>query len=151
MNATVNQVIALPAPTNVNHVIFQGGKEPAPTSLPFIMLTPWKLIAVEDDQKTLWVCKGPHCIKTFKWLDAHECMLTNARKRKWGVRVYPSYTSCRINDETLLHVLGLCAWNLGLIRLVPSKYIYIFFSFDCMDWILDNLSKHRIGDSNDRW
>jgi hypothetical protein len=30
--------------TNVNRVIFWGGKEPTPTSLPFTILTPWKMI-----------------------------------------------------------------------------------------------------------
>ena len=47
--------------------------------------------------KTLWGWR-PRGIQTLMWLAAHERILTNVRRSKWGVGISPTCTSCGRHD-----------------------------------------------------
>ncbi|PNX73126.1 hypothetical protein L195_g029024 [Trifolium pratense] len=51
---------------------------------------------IEGDWKGLWSWKGPYRIQTFMWIAAHEHMLTNNRRRKWGVGISPTCSECNV-------------------------------------------------------
>ncbi|CAJ2669949.1 unnamed protein product [Trifolium pratense] len=102
---------------------------------------------IEGDWKALWSWKGPHRIQTFMWMAAHERLLTNYRRSKWGVGASPTCSACDRDNETTIHVLRDCpiatqTW----IRLVPSNNISNFFSLECRDWIFKN-----INNQNKKW
>ncbi|PNX64704.1 ribonuclease H, partial [Trifolium pratense] len=44
------------------------------------------------------------------WIAAHERLLTNYRRSRWGIGVSPICPSCGNGDETLLHVLRDCVY-----------------------------------------
>ncbi|CAJ2627891.1 unnamed protein product [Trifolium pratense] len=156
-NDIVSQVMALPAPTDVDGPDTLGWA--GTNTHQFTVRSAYTLqhviampLVAEGDWKTLWGWKGPHCIQTFMWLAAHERILTNARRSKWGVGISPTCVSCMREDETTLHVLRDCVHATRVwIRLVPSNYITNFFSFNCREWIFDNINKKGFGASKDGW
>lgn len=108
--------------------------------------------ALEGDWKSLWDWKGPHRIQTFIWLAAQERILTNFRRSKWGVGISPLCTRCGRDDETTIHVLRDCVYATQVwLCLVPSNYITDFFTFDCRNWIFDNISEQGIGNHSTNW
>ena len=63
---------------------------------------------------------------------AHERILTNGRRSRWGVRISPTCTSYEKDDENTLHLLCDCVHATTVqIQLLPSTYMSNFFSFDC--------------------
>jgi ribonuclease HI len=156
-NDIVSQVIALPAPTDTDGPDTLGWA--GTNTHQFTVQSAYTLqhaiampLVAEGDWKTLWGWKGPHRIQTFMWLAAHERILTNARRSKWGVGISPTCSSCMREDETTLHVLRDCVHATRVwIRLVPSNYITNFFSFDCREWIFNNLNKKGMSASKDGW
>ncbi|PNX66909.1 ribonuclease H, partial [Trifolium pratense] len=62
---------------------------------------------IEGDWKALWGWKGPYRIQTFMWIAAHERLLTNYRRSKWGVGISPTCSECNRDNETTLHGLDL--------------------------------------------
>ena len=107
---------------------------------------------VGGDWKTLWNWKGPHRIQTFILLAAHGRILTNYRRSKWGVHISPTCPYCAREDETIIHVLRDCVYTTRVwLKLVPSNYITNLFSFDCREWIFNNLNKKGIGDNPATW
>jgi len=104
------------------------------------------------DWKSLWNWKGLQCIQTFIWLNAHDRILTNYRRSRWGVGISPTCPCCGSEDETTLHVLRDCNYATQVwIRLVPSDCITDFFSFDCRNWVFTNHNKRRNKDLNSKW
>ncbi|CAJ2644330.1 unnamed protein product [Trifolium pratense] len=63
---------------------------------------------IEGDWKAVWSWKGPHRIQTFMWMAAHDRLLTNFRRSKWGVGASPTCSRCDRVNETLIHVLRDC-------------------------------------------
>jgi len=151
----VNQILALPTLSDFDgpDTVGWGGTNP----LQFTVQSAYNLqqetsLAVGGDWKTLWNWKGPHRIQTFIWLDAHGRILTNYRRSKWGVGISPTCPCCAKEDETVIHVLRDCVHATQVwLRLVPSNYITNFFSFDCREWIFNNLNKKGIGDNPATW
>ncbi|PNX68691.1 ribonuclease H, partial [Trifolium pratense] len=138
-NDIVSQVMALPAPTDVDGPDTLGWDRTnthqftvrSAYTLQHVIAMP---LVAKGDWKTLWGWKGPHRIQTFIWLAAHERILTNAGRSKWGVGISPTCASCVREDETTLHVLRDCVHATRVwVRLVPSNYITIFFSFSCRE------------------
>lgn len=90
--------------------------------------------------------------RLFIWLAAHERILTNVRRSKWGMGISLTCTSCGSHNETTLHVLRDCVHATQVwLRLVPSNFITSFFSFYCRACIFTNLNKHNIGPNKDGW
>ncbi|CAJ2652742.1 unnamed protein product [Trifolium pratense] len=84
----VFQVLALPAPTDTDgrDSIGWGGT----TTRDFTVQSAYvsqsaRGQTIEGDWKALWGWKGPYRIQTFMWTAAHERLLTNYRRSKWGV------------------------------------------------------------------
>ncbi|CAJ2647032.1 unnamed protein product [Trifolium pratense] len=106
----------------------------------------------EGDWKALWSWKGPHRIQTFMWMAAHERLLTNYWRSKWGVGISPMCPDCDRDNETTLHVLRDCPKATQIwIRLVPSNQITNFFSLNCRDWIFRNISNQPQGIQSKKW
>jgi len=62
------------------------------------------------------------------WMAAHERLLTNYRRSKWGVGASPICSGCDKDDETTIHVLRDCPLAAKIwIKLVPSNQISSFF------------------------
>ncbi|WJX23885.1 hypothetical protein P8452_13067 [Trifolium repens] len=106
-----NQILAIPAPTDLDgpDTIGWGGT----TTRHFTVQSAYKLQRghyqpLEGEWKALWSWKGPHRIQTFIWMAAHERLLTNYRRSKWGVGISPLCNSCGIEEETIIHVLRDC-------------------------------------------
>ncbi|GAU42748.1 hypothetical protein TSUD_77850 [Trifolium subterraneum] len=107
---------------------------------------------IEGDWKALWSWKGPHRIQTFMWMAAHERLLTNYRRSKWGVGVSPLCSACDKDNETTIHVLRDCPLATQIwIRLVPSNQISNFFSLHCREWIFKNINNQLLGTHNKKW
>jgi len=149
------QVLALPAPldTDGQDSIGWGGTSTRDFTIQSAYFSQCSRDqSFEGDWKALWNWKGPHRIQTFMWMAAHERLLTNYRRSKWGVGISLMCSGCDRDNETTLHVLRDCPKATQIwIRLVPSNYITNFFSFDCMDWIFKNINNqlHRI--QNKKW
>jgi len=108
--------------------------------------------ALEGDWKSLWDWKWPHRIQTFIWLVAQKRILTNFRRSKWRVGISPLCTRCGRDDEITIHVLCECVYATQVwLRLVPSNFITDFFTFDCRNWIFNNISKQGIGGHSTNW
>jgi len=83
---------------------------------------------IQENWKALWSWKGPHRIQTFMRTAAHERLLTNYCRSKWGVGASPICSGCDKDDETIIHVLKDCPLATQIwIRLVPSNQISNFF------------------------
>lgn len=61
---------------------------------------------IDGEWKKIWDCKGPHRIQTFMWMAAHERLLTNYRRSKWGIGVSPTCPTCGNGEETIIHVFA---------------------------------------------
>lgn len=87
------KLIALPAPTEADgpDTIGWGGTSTCQFSIKraYNLLTQ-NQSSVEGDWKILWSWKGPHRIQTFMWLVAHNRILTNYRRSRWGVGISPT-------------------------------------------------------------
>jgi ribonuclease HI len=108
---------------------------------------------IVEDWKSLWSWKGPHRIQTFMWMAAHERLLTNFRRSKWGVGASPTCSRCDGVNETTIHVLRDCPAAIQTwIRLVPSNQITNFFSSsNCSEWIFKNINHQPHGIQNRKW
>jgi hypothetical protein len=85
---------------------------------------------IVGDWKALWSWKGPYRIQTFMWMAAHERLLTNFRRSRWGVGASPTCSRCDRVNETIIHVLRDCPAAIQTwIRLVPLNQITNFFFF----------------------
>jgi ribonuclease HI len=151
----VNQVLALPAPNDADgpdSIGWGGTNTHRFTIQSAYRLQHGDIHAPEGNWKSLWDWKGPHRIQTFIWLAAQERILTNFRRSKWGVGISPLCTRCGRDDETTIHVLRDCVYATQVwLRLVPSNFMTDFFTFDCRNWIFDNISKQGIGGHSTNW
>lgn len=78
--------------------------------------------------------------------------LTNFRRSKWGVGISPLCSICGREDETTIHVLRDCDYAIQVwLHLVPFHFIIDFFTFDCRDWIFNNLGKCGICATTKNW
>jgi hypothetical protein len=85
------------------------------------------IAGVEGNWKALLMWKGLHRIQTFMWLVAHDCILTNYRRSKWGAGISPVCPCCGNDDETVLHVLRDCSFAAHVwSRLVPQELVTYF-------------------------
>jgi len=90
--------------------------------------------------------KGPHKIQTFMWIAAHERLLTNYRRSRWGSGISPMCPTYGNEDETIIHAIRDCVPSTRVsLRLVAFNHITNFFSLNYMDWILNNLNNKKIG------
>ena len=151
----VNQVVALPTPIDVDGTDVMGWE--GTNTYRFTIQSAYRLQhgdihALEGDWNSLWDWKGPHRIQTFIWLAAQECILTNFRRSKWGAGISPLCSRCGREDETTIHVLRDCDYAIQVwLRLVLSYFITDFFTFDCRDWIFNNLGKRGICATTKNW
>jgi hypothetical protein len=103
----VNQLVAIPAPKETD----------GPDSLGWIgtntrqftvqsayYLQRGNYIPIAGNWKNLWNWKGPHRIQTFMWIAAHERLLTNYRRSRWGNGIAPTCPACGNGDETIMEV-----------------------------------------------
>ena len=60
---------------------------------------------IEGDWKALWSWKDPHRIQTLMWMAAHERLLTNYRRSKWGVGISATCYGSDKDNETIIYVL----------------------------------------------
>ncbi|WJX61000.1 hypothetical protein P8452_46145 [Trifolium repens] len=141
----VNQLVAIPAPKETD----------GPDSLGWIgtntrqftvqsayYLQRGNYIPIAGNWKSLWNWKGPHRIQTFMWIAAHERLLTNYRRSRWGNGIAPTCPACGNGDETIIHVLRDCSYATQVwIKLLASIHITNFFSLTCREWIFDNMEK----------
>ena len=106
---------------------------------------------IEEDWRILWNLRGPHYIQSFIWLVAHDCILKYYRRIRWGVGIYPTSPCCGMEEEITLHVLRGCIYTTQVwIKLVPFDWITKFFTFDCRNWVFNNLNRHWNGIPNSR-
>ncbi|PNX61642.1 hypothetical protein L195_g060760, partial [Trifolium pratense] len=64
--------------------------------------------SIEGEWQAIWAWRGPHRIQTFMWMAAHERILTNYRRSRWGIGISPLCNICGAADETVIHVLRDC-------------------------------------------
>jgi hypothetical protein len=105
--AKANQVLALPAPMDNDGPDSVGWK--GTSTRHFTVQSAYELQCqnfnhIEGDWQKIWDWKGPHRLQTFMWTAAHEHLLTNYRRSRWGIGVSPICPSCGNGDETLIHV-----------------------------------------------
>ena len=85
-------------------------------------------------------------------MTAQERILTNLRRNKWRVGISPLCTRCRRDDETTINVLCDCVYATQVwLSLVPSNFITDFFTFDCRNWIFNNIIKQGSGGHITNW
>ncbi|WJX23235.1 hypothetical protein P8452_12461 [Trifolium repens] len=153
--AKANQVLALPAPMDNDGPDSVGWK--GTSTRHFTVQSAYELKCqnfnhIEGDWQKIWDWKGPHRLQTFMWTAAHERLLTNYRRSRWGTGVSPICPCCRNGDETLIHVLRDCVYATQVwFKLVASSHIYNFFSLNCRDWIFKNLANQVSGTRKEEW
>ncbi|CAJ2657953.1 unnamed protein product [Trifolium pratense] len=152
----VSQIMAIPAPIGTDGDDTIGWK--GTNTHHFTVKSAYDLQHGNDnhingDWNKIWAWKGPHRIQTFMWIAAHDRLLTNARRSKWGVGVSPICSICGNDEETVIHTLRDCMFATRIwIKLVSSNQITNFFSsFDCREWIFMNLNKRDIGSQEGSW
>ncbi|GAU39340.1 hypothetical protein TSUD_60910 [Trifolium subterraneum] len=141
----VNQLVAIPTPKETDgpdSLGWVGTNTRQFTVQSAYYLQCGNYLPIVGNWKSLWDWKGPHIIQTFMWITAHECLLTNYRRNKWGNGIAPTCPICGNADETIIHVLRDCSYaNQLWIELAASNHITNFFSLSCMEWIFDNMEK----------
>ncbi|CAJ2637065.1 unnamed protein product [Trifolium pratense] len=108
--------------------------------------------SIEGEWQAIWAWRGPHRIQTFMWMAAHERILTNYRRSRWGIGISPLCNICGAADETVIHVLRDCISATQVwLRLVPSNQSSNFFSLSCRDWIFKNITNNFHGTHDLNW
>ena len=86
------------------------------------------------------------------WIAAHERLLTNYRRSRWGSGISPLCPTCGNGDETIIHALRDCVQSTRVwLRLVSSNHMTNFFSLNCRDWIFDNLNNKKMASHKIEW
>ncbi|GAU47272.1 hypothetical protein TSUD_280950 [Trifolium subterraneum] len=107
---------------------------------------------IDGDWTMVGNWKGRHRIQTFMWLAAHDRLLTNYRRSRWGGGISPISHICGNEDETIIHTLRDCIYATQIwIKLVAFNHITNFFAFNCKDWFFKNLSNNEYGAQKEGW
>jgi ribonuclease HI len=155
LDGIVKNLVAIPAPKDTDGPDFIGWS--GTNTRYFTVQSAYNLqresnLPIEGNWKSLWSWKGPHRIQTFMWIAAHERLLTNYRRSRWGSGISPTCPACGNADETVIHVLRDCVQATQIwFRLVASNHITNFFSLNCRDWIFNNLDIKMTGANKNEW
>jgi hypothetical protein len=102
---------------------------------------------VEGDRKTLWKWRGLHRIQTFIWQVAHERILTNCPRSKWGVGISP-WKRCGNNSPC---VVWLCSCYSCMTLSCSFQLDYWILFVWLQQWIFNNINKHESRDIDSSW
>ncbi|KAK4258548.1 hypothetical protein QN277_004989 [Acacia crassicarpa] len=101
---------------------------------------------------SIWKIKAPERCKIFLWLVLHNRLLTNVSRCKRGLSEDGRCPVCKVDLETLLHVLRDCPGTHELWRqIVPSHLWNTFTSLDLDSWMRWNLTSRGGSQKSEEW